>query len=520
MLRFALIKRIALCIGLTTALGVVLADTGADDGATSVSPELEKYRKRTDHFRHAIGYPPTSKRWERGKDASHAQAWAETDRAWSVMLYRQGIIDHETAAKLLSGIRNMKNGGEAQVLKAVGGDSDVASASIIGRTRQEPMCRMVVRDKQLDVMGRMLKTMDACLVVGDKHAETVMNGQTHMADAQPTTYGAYQVAVFDGLQRGFEQMELAYSHTNKSSVGCGALSGSGWPIDRMKVADLLGFDGIVEPSYDCEAGQDHALTTLFALTNITNLMSRTAMDHYIWMMDGNMWFVLPGGYQQPSSMMPQKESVGCVWEHMQIKAAEVGGLATRGMLACHNQPFQDQLPIYVAWKSVNSAAKSTEHSLSIYGNAIQDIQPQEELLLKLASESYSCAADVKVVLTRDYGYGLRHAHRVVATFFRLAKERGIPANRATGALLDEAAEFLGEEGPHMPDQELRDLLDPVKFLERHTNPGDPNPDETRRMVQVRRERLAEMQARHDERQEKIKDAHQRLLAEIDEITGN
>jgi argininosuccinate lyase len=60
------------------------------------------------------------------------------------------------------------------------------------------------------------------------------------------------IAMFDALERGLNQVELAYSHTNKSSIGCGSLSGTGWPTDRMMVADLLGFDGIVEPSYDCE----------------------------------------------------------------------------------------------------------------------------------------------------------------------------------------------------------------------------------------------------------------------------
>jgi argininosuccinate lyase len=413
----------------------------------------------------------------------------------------------------------MKEGGENEILSRLKGDSDTASASLIGRTRQEPMCRMVVREKQLDVMRRLVGTMEAILDTAEKHSETIMNGQTHMADAQPTTYGAYLIAIFDALERGFQQIELAYSHTNKSSVGCGALAGTGWPTDRMMVARLLGFDGIVEPSYDCEAGQDHALETLFVLTNITSILSRTAMDHYIWMMDGNRWFTLPGPWLQQSSMMPQKRSVGCVWEHIHIRTAEVAGAMQRGMVSLHNQPYQDQLPIYGAWQSVNSAATATEHALSIYGNAIQEIEPDKELLLKLARESYSCAADVKDALVRERIYGMRRSHRVVATFCRMALERGIPATEVKASLLDEAAEYVGERRPGLSDERLHELLDPVASLNRHNNPGDPNPDETRRMIGVRRERLTAARGRLDDRHAKIKNAHRQLLDEIDEIIG-
>ena len=142
---------------------------------------------------------------------------AQTDRAWVVMLTKTGLVPRQQAAKVLAALEGAEAGGEDALKKRLKGDEDLASVVNYGRTLQEPMSRMLLRDHQLDVFAQLLKAMEATLDVAERHAETIMPGCTHMAHAQPTTYGAYLLASYDGLARGLEQLELAYKHTNENT---------------------------------------------------------------------------------------------------------------------------------------------------------------------------------------------------------------------------------------------------------------------------------------------------------------
>ena len=89
----------------------------------------------------------------------------------------------------------------------------------------------------------------------------------------------------------------------------------------------------------------------------------------------------------------------------------------------------------------------------------------------------------------------------------------------TGALLDEAAKVANEKPPGLSTAEIREMFDPVKFLERHNNVGDPNPEETRRLINVRRTALAEATERQVQRRHQLEEAQRKLAVEITAIVG-
>lgn len=89
----------------------------------------------------------------------------------------------------------------------------------------------------------------------------------------------------------------------------------------------------------------------------------------------------------------------------------------------------------------------------------------------------------------------------------------------TGALLDEAARISDEEPPRLSTEEVREQLDPVEFIKRHNNLGDPAPEESRRMIDLRRKTLAVAGSRHAERLARLEKAAKRLDAEIEAVLG-
>lgn len=490
-----------------------------------MSADLQEFRRSHDHRLHCPGAPVAEERTavmsrftsELKRVVNATPARTATDRAWTVMLLKQGIIGKDVAVKLLKALEI--GGGEDYLKQVLDGDEDTASVINLGRTMQEPMSRLQLREKLLDVLHLTTSCMGMLLDVAEEHVDTVMAGQTHLSHAQPTTLAAYLLAVHDGMGRALDLLEVAYGHTNQCTAGCGACSGTGWPVDRPLVAELLGFDSLVELTYDCEPGQDHANHILFALTSLAILLSRTAMDFNIWGMEELRMVDVDPGWRGVSSMMPQKAICGSVYEYIRIVVADVIGHMVTGVVSNKGEPYSDMLPIYQAWRGCMKAMCHMEKALGFFKGLLPNTRVDKERMLAYVREGYAATPDLAVRLIRDKGYGGRRAHRLCATMVRIARERGIKAYETTGDLLDEAAHTAGENPPGLSTDEVRDALDPVKFIERHNNLGDPNPSESRRMITLRRDSLAAACQRHADRVAKIDAAKEKLESEVKVIVS-
>ena len=52
------------------------------------------------------------------------------------------------------------------------------------------------------------------------------------------------------LLRDFEPLEESFNRLNHSPAGCGSVNGSRLKINRQRLADLLGFDGLIQHARD------------------------------------------------------------------------------------------------------------------------------------------------------------------------------------------------------------------------------------------------------------------------------
>ena len=498
--------------------------------------KTREFMARKDHFFHACGDYPNRISGELlrqyeiparsgmvgsyGSPAGISRAFA--DMAWVVMLYEQELIPLDTAQKLLIALEEAKNDstywGEDWLRNYFNGDERIASSVNLGRTLQEPMSRIQLRNRSIEFFDVALDTMSFLLDYAKEKRDLVFAAHTHMSQAQPTTYGAYLAAIFDALLRGMEEVETGYRHTNISSAGCGALEGSGWPVDRKMVADLLGFDGIIGSSYDCEAGQDYATSLLFGLTSIAVVMSRTSMDHEIWGTDEIGYFRVNGCVAGPSSLMPQKAHAGGELEKVRFYSNDVMNALHRALLSLKGEPYEDILPIYQAWGAAESGLYLSMLTFRLFRAYLENIQFNKEHMLKTAAEGYSCMPDMAVYLIKNRGLAGRHAHRICATTTFLARKKGIKGNEITPELMNEALELNQDPLRDLLTlEEIRECLDPVKSILRHNNIGDPHPDEVLRQIEERRGQLAQFRARQEERKAKLKQGDDLLNGRIKAI---
>jgi argininosuccinate lyase len=497
----------------------------------TITPDYDpSFYRSSDHFRHAAGehmheaWQYTLNGLPRDEQARIGNRLAYcrwTDRAWTVMLYRNGVIPKDTAQKILTAIKDDTDedgfGGEYWLREKLGGDEDAAAAINIGRTLQEPMIRLQLRDKVNDLLDLILEIGEELLSQAGKHTRTLMQGQSHMSAAQPTTYAQYLIAVYDGLMRGRELLKVAYNHTNKSSAGCGACSGTGWPTDREMVAELLGFDGLVEPVYDCEASQDEMLSIMFALTHVAVLLSRVSMDMEIWSSHEHGTFKVPGAWSGVSSFMPQKAHTG-TFEHLRTKAGHVVGNMISVVTTFKGEPLQDVLTVLACASNFTiPGACQAESDMRFFLLLLKNYIPDEERMMQNLLTEFSGSPDLQRRMVREKGYGLRRAHKIVATMVGLARDRQILPKELTGELLDEAARMCGEEKPGLETKKIVDDMTFVSFLENHCNTGDPCPAEGDRMIADRKQTLDALKSAQSARKEAIQSSKAALSKAIEEI---
>lgn len=492
----------------------------------------EDYARRTDHRFQALG-TPMAKGWgdigrRRAKDLAEIQTrqpwWTLTDMAWVICLFRGGAVDRERAARLLQALDQLRDdnrgaSGEERLAPLLGGDMDLASVVNYGRTLQEPMSRLKMRTKLLDVYDDTLHLLEVLHRFALENLDAVMPGYTHMNHGNPMTVAHYALSILDGVLRCLEVLDVGYTHVNRNSGGCGSCSGTTWPVDREFMAELLGFDGVVEGTYDCEAAQDHSLTALSALSNMALLISQAAMNFSVWCMDEMDMFRAHPAWAGVSSFMPQKCDSGSNFERTRNKASDVIGCLMTCMVTLKSEPYADVLPALHLPEKALEGMVDFRDCLGWFTNMIENLIPQKQRLLAITRAGYSCATELAAFLIRERGYGGRLAHSIVATMIRQARIAGLKAYECTGEMLDEAAACLGVREPGLDTDTVRHCLDPEAFLETHTNLGGAAPTETRRLLDLRRQVIDQAGTRQNARRERVAAASRRLEAEIAAIRG-
>lgn len=77
----------------------------------------------------------------------------------------------------------------------------------------------------------------ALIEKAEANVETILPGYTHLQRAQPISFAHHLLAYFWMLERDKERFRDAMKRINISPLGCGALAGTTFPIDRNYSAE-------------------------------------------------------------------------------------------------------------------------------------------------------------------------------------------------------------------------------------------------------------------------------------------
>lgn len=403
----------------------------------------------------------------------------QVDRAHVVMLVEQDIVNENDAARILAALADVEAAGhdalpagedvhaaiETAVIERIGA---VGGKMHTARSRNDEVAtclRHRLREDTLDLTETVVDARRALLAVADDHTETVMPGYTHLQPAQPTTVAHWALSYESALSRDCERLLEAYDRTNRSPLGAAAFAGTPFEVDRERVADLLGFDDLVENSMDASSARDFLVETTSACAALTTTLSGLAEDLILFSNRGLI--ELNDDYASTSSIMPQKKNPDTL-ELVRASAGDtVGGLnglltTLKGLPRAYNRDLQRAHGH--AFKSVDAVDAATE----VAAGAVATTDWLTEALSDAACEGFSTATGVADLLAMA-GIPFRSAHEVVAQ----AAEHGADY----GAIAAAASEQLDAPLESYVDPEaVKRALDPAASVASRDSTGGPAPE--------------------------------------------
>ncbi|OIK10682.1 argininosuccinate lyase [Bacillus sp. MUM 13] len=449
-------------------------------------------------------------------------------RAHVIMLAEEGIIEKSEAEVMLGGINKAAACDssslcykpefedlffmmEARIGEEIG--AELAGKIHIARSRNDmgvAMYRLVLRQNLLETLGHVQLLSEALLYQAEKHKNTVMTGYTHTQPAQPTTLGHYLLAVYDVLQRDAKRLQTAYETVNKSPLGAAALTTTGFPISRSRTCELLGFEGVIENSYDSIAGADYLLETASAIMTLMVDSGRWIQDFLQHVTREFGSFTVADPYVQVSSIMPQKRNPVSI-EHARALASSSFGDAMAAVNMIHNTPFGDivdteddlQPHLYRAFNNANRVLK-------LMYAVISTLKVNEGHMKKMAGKSSITITELADTLSRDYGISFRHAHSIASAVAKKTKQQNMElydwdVQDINNMLKDFVSVTLTKE-------EWQKIISPEYFVEIRKVQGGPNPDEVERMILQRKEALLKAKGDWEKVMNILKEKRAELIA--------
>ncbi len=438
------------------------------------------------------------------------------DRAHVVMRAEQGILDRDDAAGILAALDEIEAAGhgslpdgedvheaiETAVIERVG---PAGGKMHTARSRNDEVAACIRHRLRADLLIAVEATLalrEALNEAASGHVETVMPGFTHAQPAQPTTLSHWLASYESAVSRDTARLLSAYDRTNRSPLGAAAFAGTPFDVDRERVADLLGFDGVLANAMDAVSARDFLVESVAALAGLATTLSGLAADIVGFARDGHV--DLDDDYASTSSIMPQKKNPDTL-ELVRATAGDAsaglnGLLATlKGLPRAYNRDLQRATPH--AWETVDTVTEATDVAAGAVATATWD----ESALAAAAGQGFSTATGVADALAMA-GVPFRTAHRIVAR----AGEDGAADYEAIAAAA--SAELDAPLGEFVSRETVEAALDPARNVASRDSPGGPAPAEVGRALSDAADGLAADRDALAERRESL-DAAERRLAE-------
>ncbi|MBQ2953018.1 MAG: argininosuccinate lyase [Clostridia bacterium] len=434
---------------------------------------------------------------------SFDQRMAEEDITGSIahatMLGEQGIIPQADADKIVDGLKGILADVEAGKIEWMVDAEDIhmnvetiltqrigeaGKRLHTGRSRNDQVAldvRMYAKKACRETEEMLNDLLEVILSIAQDNLDTIMPGYTHMQKAQPITLAHHMMAYFEMFLRDRRRFRAAFDAADVMPLGSGALAGTTYPLNRERVAELLGFADITQNSLDGVSDRDFLLDFLHAASTTMMHLSRFCEELIIWNTNEFRFVEMDDAYATGSSIMPQKKNPD-VAELIRGKTGRVYGdlmalfTVMKGIPLAYNKDMQEDKEAFF------DARDTLVKGLTVFTAMLRTCTFRREVMERGASGGFTNATDAADYMVK-HGVAFRDAHEVVG---RLVAH----CLNENKALLDLTLEELKAFHPVF-EADVFDDLSMLSCVQKRRIPGAPAPDMVQMAIDLGRKRMAE-----------------------------
>ncbi|HVH23301.1 MAG TPA: lyase family protein, partial [Pseudonocardia sp.] len=306
-----------------------------------------------------------------------------------------------------------------------------------GRPRREAVriaLRLRVRRDVADLIEAATEFAAAAASTAAAHAETVMAEQTYLQHAQPSTFGHYLLGAVYPVLRAVDRLTADLDWVNRSPAGAGGVNGSPLTGDRQRMADLLGFDGVIEHTRDAMWQVDGFTSVVVNAAGLVTTLDRLAEDLEIYASDEFGYVRLAAGHTRSSVLMPQKRNPYAL-TMVRGQAGVLIGRAT-GMLALAKSPSARSDNLIFAYGEVPRALELAVRATRLMAGVVGGLTVHADRMYAALESGFAQAADLAEHLMVTAGLDYRSAYDLVGACVRRAAAAGLRGVDITGGMLD------------------------------------------------------------------------------------
>jgi argininosuccinate lyase len=429
------------------------------------------------------------------------QKLAKEDIAGSMahvqMLGECGIIPQEDAESIKNGLLTIKKMLDNNEVEFLIEDEDihmnierlltekigqVGGKLHTGRSRNDQVAvdmHLYLRTKTTEIIKLVEDVQSSLIEQAKANIETLIPGYTHLQRAQPVSFAHHLMAYFWMFERDKERLVDSLKRINWMPLGSGALAGTTFPINRERVAEILGFDTIYPNSMDAVSDRDFILEFLSIGSIIMTHISRISEELVIWSSQEFQFVELDDSFCTGSSIMPQKKNPD-VPELLRGKTGRtygnLMGLLTvlKGLPLAYNKDLQEDK------EGMFDTVATLEGSLKLLAPMIETMTVKKDVMRKAINNDYSNATDIADYLVRK-GLPFREAHEVIGKIVLYAIQH-------QKYLLDLSFEEY-QQFSSLFEEDIYQVLSPEHVVAVRNSFGGTSPEQVKKQIELAESKL-------------------------------
>ncbi len=411
--------------------------------------------------------------------------------AWADAIHTAGVLSDDEHASISLGLASVREEFSSGRFSFVPSDEDIHTAverrlaGLIGATAGKlhtgrSRNDQVATDFRLWMLQAIAKLdsaisdlQSAIVEQAELAGETIMPGYTHLQRAQPILLAHWWLSHYWPLQRDLARLDDLIARVSVLPLGCGALAGAPFNVDRVALAESLGFAEVSQNSMDAVSDRDFAAEYLFCAAMIGIHLSKLAEQIVLFTSAEFGFLELSDAFSTGSSLMPQKKNPD-VFELTRGKAGTLLGLLTgllatlKGLPSTYDKDLQeDKAPVFQATDTLLAI-------LPVIAGALRTITAKPGRMLA-AIDSTMMATDLADYLVGK-GVPFREAHSITGKVLRAAED----ASRKL-KLEEMPIEAYQAIGPFEAD--VYQVFDPMKSVEKRNAIGGTSPQSVKDQIQ-------------------------------------